>query len=132
MCAGSTAERNPRHGSGMRRTVLLDRLHRDRFFQLGLLFVGLLVTAALFAPWLAPHNPLTGDLKGAYLVKPGARYLLGTDTQGRDILSRVLYGARISLSVGMISQSVAVTLGVLLGLVAGYYGRWVDALVMRL
>jgi ABC-type dipeptide/oligopeptide/nickel transport system permease subunit len=81
---------------------------------------------------LAPHNPLTGDLKGAYLVKPGVRYPLGTDTQGRDILSRVLYGARISLSVGMISQSVAVTLGVLLGLVAGYYGRWVDALVMRL
>lgn len=132
MCAGPTAERNPRHGSGMRQSVLLARLRRDRFFQLGLLFVGLLVAAALFAPWLAPHNPLTGDLKGAYLVRPGARYLLGTDTQGRDILSRVLYGARISLSVGMISQSVAVTLGVLLGLVAGYYGRWVDALVMRL
>ena len=116
----------------MRQSVLTDRLRRDRFFQLGLLFVALLVTAALFAPWIAPHNPLTGDLKGAYLVKPGPRYLLGTDTQGRDILSRVLYGARISLSVGMISQSVAVTLGVLLGLVAGYYGRWVDALVMRL
>ena len=116
----------------MPRSVLADRLRRDRFFQLGLLFVVLLVLAALFAPWLAPHNPLTGDLKGAYLVKPGTRYLLGTDTQGRDILSRVLYGARISLSVGMISQSVAVTLGVLLGLVAGYYGRWVDALVMRL
>ncbi|HEV7366118.1 MAG TPA: ABC transporter permease [Gemmatimonadales bacterium] len=116
----------------MRQSVLADRLRRDRFFQLGLLFVALLVLAALFAPWLAPYNPLTGDLKGAYLVKPGGRYLLGTDSQGRDILSRVLYGARISLSVGMISQSVAVTLGVLLGLVAGYYGRWVDALVMRL
>jgi ABC-type dipeptide/oligopeptide/nickel transport system permease subunit len=116
----------------MRRSALADRLRRDRFFQLGLLFVALLVLAALFAPWLAPYNPLTGDLKGAYLVKPGTRYLLGTDTQGRDILSRVLYGARISLSVGMISQSVAVTLGVLLGLVAGYYGRWIDALVMRL
>jgi ABC-type dipeptide/oligopeptide/nickel transport system permease subunit len=116
----------------MRQSVLADRLRRDRFFQLGLLFVALLVLAALFAPWLAPYNPLTGDLKGAYLVKPGGRYLLGTDSQGRDILSRLLYGARISLSVGMISQSVAVTLGVLLGLVAGYYGRWVDALVMRL
>jgi ABC-type dipeptide/oligopeptide/nickel transport system permease subunit len=132
MCASPTAERNPRHESGMRQSVLAARLRRDRFFQLGLLFIALLVIAALFAPWLAPHNPLTGDLKDAYLVKPGARYLLGTDTQGRDILSRVLYGARISMSVGLISQSVAVTLGVLLGLVAGYYGRWVDALVMRL
>jgi peptide/nickel transport system permease protein len=116
----------------MRQSVLADRLRRDRFFQLGLLFVALVVLAALFAPWLAPHNPITGDLKDAYLVKPGARFLLGTDTQGRDILSRVLYGARLSLSVGVISQLVAVTLGVLLGLVAGYYGRWVDALVMRL
>jgi ABC-type dipeptide/oligopeptide/nickel transport system permease subunit len=112
--------------------VLRGRLRRDRFFQLGLFFVCLVVTAAVLAPWLAPHDPLTGDLKGAYLVEPGGRFLLGTDTQGRDVLSRVLYGARLSLSVGLISQSVAVTLGVLLGLLAGYYGRWVDALVMRL
>jgi ABC-type dipeptide/oligopeptide/nickel transport system permease subunit len=112
--------------------VLRDRLRRDRFFQLGLFFVVVVVMAAVFAPWLAPHNPLTGDLRSAYLVSPGPRFLLGTDTQGRDVLSRVLYGARLSLSVGVISQSVAVTLGVFLGLLAGYYGRWVDALVMRL
>jgi ABC-type dipeptide/oligopeptide/nickel transport system permease subunit len=112
--------------------VLEERLRRDRFFQLGLLFVSVVVVAAVFAPWLAPHDPITGDLKNAYLVEPGSRFLLGTDTQGRDVLSRVLYGARLSLSVGVISQSVSVTLGVLLGLLAGYYGRWVDALVMRL
>jgi len=112
--------------------VLRERLRRDRFFQLGLFFVSVVVIAAVFAPWLAPHNPITGDLKNAYLVGPGSRFLLGTDTQGRDVLSRVLYGARLSLSVGVISQSVSVTLGVLLGLLAGYYGRWVDALVMRL
>ena len=112
--------------------VLRDRLRRDRFFQLGLFFVTMVVAAAIFAPWLAPHDPITGDLKSAYLVEPGSRFLLGTDTQGRDVLSRVLYGARLSLSVGVISQSVSVTLGVLLGLLAGYYGRWVDALVMRL
>jgi peptide/nickel transport system permease protein len=116
----------------MRHNPLLDKLREDRFFQLGLFFVGLVVIAAVFAPWLAPHNPITGDLRGAYLIKPGNRFLLGTDTQGRDVLSRVLYGARLSLTVGMISQSVSVTLGVLLGLLAGYYGRWVDALVMRL
>lgn len=112
--------------------VLRERLRRDRFFQLGLFFVSVVVLAAVFAPWLAPHNPITGDLKNAYLVAPGSQFLLGTDTQGRDVLSRVLYGARLSLSVGVISQSVSVTLGVLLGLLAGYYGRWVDALVMRL
>ena len=112
--------------------VLVQRLRRDRFFQLGLFFVALVVIAALFAPWLAPHNPITGDLKNAYLIEPGSRVILGTDTQGRDVLSRVLYGARLSLSVGLISQSVSVTLGVFLGLLAGYYGRWVDALVMRL
>jgi ABC-type dipeptide/oligopeptide/nickel transport system permease subunit len=116
----------------MPQSALLRKLRKDRFFQLGLLFVAVVVLAALFAPWLAPENPVAGDLRGAYLVKPGSRFLLGTDTQGRDVLSRVLYGARLSLSVGLISQSVSVTLGVLLGLIAGYYGRWVDALVMRL
>jgi ABC-type dipeptide/oligopeptide/nickel transport system permease subunit len=80
------------------------------------LLVGGVVLAALLAPWLAPFDPLTGDLRNAYLLEPGGRYLLGTDTQGRDVLSRVLYGARLSLSVGLISQSVAVTLGVALGL----------------
>jgi ABC-type dipeptide/oligopeptide/nickel transport system permease subunit len=116
----------------MPQSALLKKLRNDRFFQLGLLFVAAVVLAALFAPWLAPENPVTGDLRAAYLVKPGSRFLLGTDTQGRDVLSRVLYGARLSLSVGLISQTVSVTVGVLLGLVAGYYGRWVDALVMRL
>src|SRR5215210_4140851 len=112
--------------------LLRDRLKRDHFFQMGVFFVSAVVIAAIFAPWLARHNPVTGDLRNAYLVEPGSRYLLGTDTQGRDVLSRVLYGARLSLSVGLISQSVSVTLGVLLGLLSGYYGRWVDAVVMRL
>ena len=111
---------------------LQEKLRHDRFFQLGVLFVLLVLIAAVFAPWLAPHNPYAGDQKAAYLVKPGSRFLLGTDTQGRDVLSRVLYGARLSLTVGLISQSVAATIGIVLGLVAGYYGRWIDALVMRL
>jgi ABC-type dipeptide/oligopeptide/nickel transport system permease subunit len=116
----------------MKEGVLRRRIRTDRFFQLGILLVGIVVLAAVLAPWLAPHDPLSGDLRGAYLVKPGSRFPLGTDTQGRDVLSRVLYGARLSLSVGIISQSVAVTLGVVLGLLSGYYGRWVDALVMRM
>jgi ABC-type dipeptide/oligopeptide/nickel transport system permease subunit len=111
---------------------LRDRLRRDRLFQLGLVLVALLVAAALLAPWLAPFDPVRGDLRTAYLLGPGSRFLLGTDSQGRDVLSRVLYGARISLAVGLVSQSVSVAVGVLLGLAAGYYGRWVDVVVMRL
>jgi ABC-type dipeptide/oligopeptide/nickel transport system permease subunit len=114
------------------RSALARRLRSDRFLQLGLILVGIMVLAALFAPWLAPHNPLLGDTRTAYLLPPGGRFLLGTDTQGRDVLSRVLYGARLSLSVGLISQSVAIALGVALGLVSGYYGRWADSLIMRL
>lgn len=110
---------------------LLRRLRRDRMFQLGAVLVAIVVAAAALAPWIAPHDPLRGDLTGAYLLDPGGRYLLGTDTQGRDVLSRVLHGARISVAVGVISQVVAVTLGVTMGLIAGYYGRWVDTLVMR-
>jgi ABC-type dipeptide/oligopeptide/nickel transport system permease subunit len=116
----------------MPQNPLREKLRRDHFFQLGTAFVLIVLMAAVFAPWLAPHNPVVGDLRGAYLVRPGGRFLLGTDTQGRDVLSRVLYGARISLAVGVISQSVSVTIGIVFGLLAGYYGRWVDALVMRL
>ncbi len=105
---------------------------RDRLFLTGGILVLVVVLAALLAPWLAPHDPLAGDLKNAYLRPPGWPYLLGTDSQGRDVLSRVLFGARISLAVGLISQTVAVTAGVTLGLVAGYYGRWVESVIMRL
>jgi ABC-type dipeptide/oligopeptide/nickel transport system permease subunit len=116
----------------MAQGVLGTRFRRDRWFQAGVGLVALVVLAGLLAPWLAPFDPITGDLRNAYLLGPGGRYLLGTDAQGRDVLSRVLYGARLSLSVGLISQAVAATLGVTLGLLSGYYGRWVDALVMRL
>jgi len=110
----------------------LARLRRDPLLQLGVVLVTVVVAAAVLAPWLAPADPIRGDLQGAYLLEPGGRHLLGTDTQGRDILSRVIHGARISLGVGLISQSVATLLGVTLGLIAGYYGKWVDAVVMRL
>lgn len=106
-------------------------MRRDPLLQLGVALVATVAVAALFAPWIAPGDPIRGDLQGAYLLPPGGRHLFGTDTQGRDILSRVIHGARISLGVGLISQSVATLLGVALGLVAGYYGRWVDAVVMR-
>lgn len=114
------------------RRFLVRQFRRDPLFAAGLALAILLVLAALAAPLLAPADPFTGDLRGAYLLPPSLHHLLGTDSQGRDLLSRVLYGARISLSVGVIAQTVALGLGVTLGLIAGYYGRWVDSLVMRL
>jgi ABC-type dipeptide/oligopeptide/nickel transport system permease subunit len=115
-----------------RQWLLLARVRRDRLFQLGLVLIALVVISAILAPVLAPHDPLRGDLRGAYLRPPGGAYLLGTDTQGRDLLSRVIYGARVSLIVGLVSQTIATLLGVTMGLLSGFYGRWVDALVMRL
>lgn len=108
------------------------RWQRDPLFRIGAALIAVVAIAAAGAPWLAPHDPFRGDLANDYLAAPGGRFLLGADAQGRDVLSRVLYGARISVMVGLISQAVAVSLGLTLGLVAGYYRRWVDLLVMRL
>ena len=96
--------------------------------------------AALLAPWIAPHNPfdlasvslLDSDNPPAWLPEGEWRFLLGTDNQGRDVLSTILYGARISLAVGVCSVVFAMALGVTLGLISGYVGGAVDALIMRI
>ncbi len=106
------------------------RLARDRWGRLGLAIVATLAVLAVAAPFLAPGDPFRGNL-AASLHAPSGAFLLGSDAQGRDILSRVLYGARLSLAVGLISQGIAMTLGVTLGLIAGYYGRWVEGVIMR-
>jgi len=93
--------------------------------------VALLLLLAVAAPLVARHDPVHIDLINQ-LSPPSAQHWLGTDIQGRDVWARLVYGARISLSVGIISQCIALLLGVTLGLVAGFYGRWVDDLVMRL
>lgn len=87
--------------------------------------------AAILAPVIATHSPIEIDLN-QLLQPPGGGHILGTDVQGRDIWSRLVYGARVSLTVGLISQGIALLLGVTLGLLAGYYGGWVDEVVMRL
>jgi len=92
----------------------------------------LLVVAgsAVLATWIAPYNPVAQDLT-RQLLPPSLAHLFGTDEFGRDIFSRVLYGARIALVVGILADGTAALLGVLLGLVAGFFGRWVDVAVMR-
>jgi peptide/nickel transport system permease protein len=95
---------------------------------------------AAFAPWIAPHNPFdlaTLELSNARLPPAwmeGGRpeFLLGTEDQGRDILSALMFGARISLAVGVTSVVLSVLIGVLLGVIAGFLGGWIDALLMRL
>lgn len=93
--------------------------------------VVLLVLLAVAAPIVARHDPLHIDLINQ-LTPPSAEHWLGTDIQGRDVWARLVYGARISLSVGIVSQAIALLLGVSLGLIAGYHGGWVDEVVMRL
>ncbi len=102
-----------------------------RLWVLGMLLGIAFLFPALFAPWLAPHDPLALDLAGA-LAPPGAAHPLGQDEQGADILSRLLYGARISLLVGTAAVSVSAAIGILAGLLAGYLGGWVEQLLMRL
>jgi peptide/nickel transport system permease protein len=95
------------------------------------------VVTGIAAPWIAPHNPERGDIRArnvppAWLEGGSSKYLLGTDHLGRDVLSRVIFGARISLVVVAVTLGVGMVIGVSAGLVSGYYGRWMDELVMRL
>lgn len=101
-----------------------------RAWLLGLLLALLFLLPALFAPWLAPHDPSALDLAGS-LAPPSMAYPLGQDEQGADILSRLLYGARISMIVGGSTVLFSASIGVLVGLVAGYLGGWVEQLLMR-
>jgi peptide/nickel transport system permease protein len=101
------------------------------------LLLSLVVVAGVAAPWIAPENPRKGDLR-ARMSPPAVStgdtqsHLLGTDHLGRDILSRVIYGARISLIVAAITLVTGGLVGVVLGLVSGYYGGWIDEVIMRL
>jgi ABC-type dipeptide/oligopeptide/nickel transport system permease subunit len=108
-----------------------DRLKSDRRAWFGGGVIVLLVLLAIAAPLFARHDPFGIDLINS-LQPPSAAHWFGTDIQGRDVWARLVYGARVSLSVGIVSQGIALTLGIILGLLAGYYGKWVDELVMRL
>jgi len=108
----------------------LRRLLRRRAAMFGLVVVVLFIATALFAPYIAPHDPLQTSWS-AIRKAPGGQYLLGTDEIGRDVLSRVIWGARASLLAGVVSVTIALAFGVPIGLLAGYAGRWIDAIVSR-
>lgn len=105
-------------------------LRRNRLALAGATVVALLVVLGSVGSWIAPYDPLAQNLARS-LEGPSADHWFGTDSFGRDILSRVLYGARISLLVGVASQTIAFSLGVLLGVVSGYYGGRIEGVIMR-
>jgi peptide/nickel transport system permease protein len=106
------------------------RLRRNRGAMAGLYCVILMVAVAILADRLAPYDPIK-MAPGFGLLAPSREHVLGTDLLGRDVLSRVIHGARISLRVGLVSVGIAAILGTTLGLLAGYFGRWADLLIMR-
>lgn len=106
------------------------RLLKNKMAVLGGIIVIVLLILAIFAPYIAPYHFTKGNLVDNY-AKPGQKYLLGADFMGRDLLSRIIYGTRISLSVGIVGAVTAFIIGVLYGVVSGYYGGKIDNVMMR-
>ncbi|NGO51894.1 ABC transporter permease [Allomesorhizobium camelthorni] len=108
------------------------RFSANRLALAGLaIIVALLIVAAL-ADVISPHSPVIGDLRGSRLLPPGPEHWLGTDGQGRDILSRLIHGSRLTLFVVVLVAIIAAPVGLLVGTVAGYAGGWTDAILMRI
>ena len=106
------------------------RFRRNRLALIGLVVVALLAVAAAGAPWLAPADPVKQSLIEKR-ARPSEKFLLGADEFGRDILSRIIYGTRVALLVGLLSVAIALGLGLALGCLAGFAGGWLDVVIMR-
>lgn len=106
---------------------------KNRLAMAGMVVMLLLYLITLLTPLIAPFDPAAqGDIIASRYLSPSAEHWMGTDKFGRDIFSRVLYGARISLSIGFIAVAISITLGTLIGAVSGYFGGWVDGVLMRI
>jgi len=127
--------RNSRGGNGRPSTqwsLAARSFARNRVAVAGGIAVGALYLVALLTPFLAPHDPtLQGDLLAARFLPPSGEHPLGTDHFARDVLSRMLYGARVSLSIGFVAVGISITIGTLVGAISGFVGGRVDALIMR-
>lgn len=110
---------------------IAERLAKNKLAMAGLIVILLLILIAVLAPVIAPYNYATQDLKATYAA-PSKEHLLGTDKLGRDILSRLIYGTRQSLKIGMLSVAIASVRGTILGSIAGFYGGKADNILMRL
>ncbi len=107
------------------------QLKRNRLAIAGIIFILALFVVAALAPYIAPHNPYQTDFFRT-LEGPSRQHLLGTDDLGRDVLSRIIHGARISITIGFISVAIGLVIGVPIGAISGYYGGKIDILVQRL
>ena len=105
------------------------RFTRNRLAVAGLVFLVFITLVAIFAPWIAPYG--ITERSSVFRGSPSRDHLFGTDTIGRDLFSRVVYGARVSLKIGVGASAMAISIGVVLGATAGYFGRWIDILISR-
>lgn len=121
----------PQNASAVRLKAFYKKLSKNKAAIFGLSIVVIFSLLAILAPLIAPYDPAQMQMSKK-LQTPSAEHWLGTDDKGRDILSRLLFGARISLTVGLLSTVIGAAVGILLGVVAGYYGKWVDSLIMRI
>lgn len=112
-------------------SIIWRRLSRSKTAIIGLFIVGLYVLTAIFGPYLAPHDPIAQDLSKTFLA-PSAQHLMGCDEFGRDIFSRIIHGARVSLIIQFNSVVIALVVGIALGAMGGYFGGLVDEIIMRL
>ena len=107
------------------------RLKKNKIAIISLIVILLITLVAIFAPFIAPYDPYTTDIFNK-LKGPSDEHIMGTDSIGRDVFSRIIYGTRISLLVGVVCEAIAVPIGVVLGCIAGYYGGWADMVISRL
>src|SRR5262245_9178156 len=122
------------HRPATRRSQFLPRLLRSKIAIASAVILALVFCAAIAAPWIAPHDPaeihLINRLKPpGFVDSSGHQYWLGTDSLGRDVYSRIVYGARVSLTVGLSAVLISGTVGLLLGLVSGFFGGWLDDVI---
>lgn len=110
--------------------IYFDRFKRNKFALVGGILILILFILALFAPIISPYSPNEQNLYNR-LQHPSSKHILGTDELGRDIFARMLFGARVSLSVGLLAVGISTSIGVILGSIAGYFGKFIDNVIMR-
>jgi len=110
--------------------VIGRRFSRNKLSVLSAITILLLITASILAPFIAPYDPTSIDVHNV-LSPPNQKHLLGTDELGRDLLSRIIWGSRVSLKVGFVAVGIAILIGIIIGALSGFYGGWTDAILMR-